>query len=100
MNCEVHQIKYDAMEPTIEFDSRVLADLRRCERVSEGLYLVETDGQRFLRRARAQPDHQWMLVCDNPEWEDIPWPDDVRIVGRVVWTTKMLAPKVDVLVTG
>lgn len=98
MRCDVHHVDYDAMAPVIESNSRILADLRRREKVPEGLYLVEADGERFVRRARQVAGDQWVMVCDNPALEDVPWPSDASILGRVVWTTKMLVPKFDLRV--
>ena len=29
-------------------------------------------------------------LSDNPAWDDVAWPDEAEIIGRVVWTAKTL----------
>ena len=37
-----------------------------------------------VKRAGEDAEGKALMVSDNPAWEDVAWPDEAQIIGRVV----------------
>lgn len=84
----------DSMSPTLPEGSAVLADEQRRVRKEGHLYMVYLSGHDLPTVRRAGRDGKgWLLQCDNPQWADRPWGSDIDLVGRVVWTGRVLFDK-------
>lgn len=82
----------DSMAPTLPEGSAVLADERRRKRKEGLLYMVYLPGAErpTVRRCGRSGTRRWLLECDSETETATPWSDDVDLVGRVVWTGRML----------
>ncbi len=88
--CETFTITDQSMEPVLAKESVVLIDLCQRVRRENCIYLVRTDDGPVVRWATRDREGRWLLGCDNPAWEDAPWPSSAVVEGRIVWTAKML----------
>lgn len=87
-HCRVTKVTGEAMEPTLPDGCSILLDLMYTERSQEQIYVVLVKNELIVRRATWDIKAGWLLVSDNPDKESFPtrvWPDDARILARVVW---------------
>jgi phage repressor protein C with HTH and peptisase S24 domain len=79
----------DSMEPTLRHDDTVLIDLdQRRPTAREGIYVIRVDGGLQVKRVTAHPALKTLSVrSDNAAYAafDGLAPDDVDVIGRVVW---------------
>lgn len=84
----------EAMAPTLQGGDSLLVDLGDAAgRLRDGLYLLDMDGTKQVRRLTLHPIRRMVTVqADNPAHADWPGldPDELKIVGRVVWTGRRL----------
>ena len=77
------------MQPTIRHGDTLLVDTGDRAVGTFGIYVLEIDGQRLVKRVQRKHDGSLVLISDNPLYQ----PDvlgkteaaGVTIVGRVVW---------------
>lgn len=87
------EVAGDSMEPTLRQGDNVLVDtLQTQPRRRDGIYVLNRDGELQVKRVAAHPVSGLLTIrSDNqtyPTWPDIP-PDQVDIVGRVVWAARV-----------
>ena len=75
------------MEPTLPHGCAILVDRSRLRRYRGRIYAVLTDDGLVVKRAGREGD-SWALVSDHPALAPMPWPDDARIAGEVLWMAR------------
>jgi phage repressor protein C with HTH and peptisase S24 domain len=79
----------DSMVPTIQHGDVLLIDTSDQEFAQYGIYVLEIEGERLVKRVQRKLDGSLTLISDNPSYERDFLPTDkaasVRAVGRVVW---------------
>ena len=85
----VIEIDGDSMEPTLRSGDHALVDRSELRpRQKDGLYVIRVDGGLQVKRVSAHPVSGLLTISsDNPAYRsyaDIK-PNDVLIVGRVIW---------------
>jgi phage repressor protein C with HTH and peptisase S24 domain len=80
----------DSMTPTIRDGNLLLVDTTERAFGNFGIYVLEIDGQRLVKRVQRKHDGSLVLISDNtayqPDSVDKTTADNVVIVGRVVWS--------------
>lgn len=84
----------DSMAPTIRQDDALLVDTSAQEAVCAGVYVLEFDRRRVVRRVQRKHDGGLVLLSDNDRYQ----PDTVEpgpaasvvVVGRVVWAGRKI----------
>lgn len=89
LHCEVIEAHDSTMHPTVPKGSACLVDGRKTDLFDDALYAVERGGDLFVRRARERRD-TWHYVADNDRQQTFADRGDVVIVGRVIWTARMV----------
>ena len=88
----VIEVSGDSMASTLENGDAILVDHQRTRRLRGRIFVVHTeDGVVVKRLARDGDD--WLLVSDNEDQQEhppVPWPDDAKVVGQVLWTGRTL----------
>jgi len=86
--------KGDAMSPTISSGDLVLIDVRVKEFAGEGIYWIDLDGSRAIKRVQKWPDGRLTLRADNAAYEPMTLGAGdlgrVRFLGRVLWVGHQL----------
>jgi hypothetical protein len=90
----VLDIDGDSMEPTLRSGDNALVDRRQSlPKRRDGIYALNRDGELQVKRVAAHPVSNLLTITsDNPHypsWPDIN-PDDVEIVGRLIWIGRAL----------
>lgn len=85
----VVEIDGDSMEPTLRTGDAALLDMsQRNPGRRDGLYALRSDGWLQVKRVSSHPTTRLLSIrSDNPaypSYDDIK-PDDVEVLGRVVW---------------
>ena len=84
----------ESMEPTIRDGDLLLVDTTEQSVGAYGIYVLELNGERLVKRVQKKVDGTLLLISDNPAYEPDHVPPDVAetvtVVGRVVWTGGML----------
>lgn len=78
----------DSMEPTLHHGDHVLADTRQKEPKRDGIYVIYYDDHLMVKRLQYNPiERRVSIISDNPNYPTIPGlaPDEVQVLGRVVW---------------
>ena len=78
------------MEPTLAEGCSILIDRARIRRKIGYIYVILTDNGLIVKRLELL-GNAWHLKSDNPAWEQIAWPADAEIIGRVMWTARSFA---------
>jgi phage repressor protein C with HTH and peptisase S24 domain len=80
----------ESMTPTIGDGNVMLIDTTDRTFRSFGIYVLEINGQRLVKRVQRKHDGSLVLISDNtayqPDTVDRSAADDITVVGRVVWT--------------
>jgi phage repressor protein C with HTH and peptisase S24 domain len=80
----------EAMSPTIRDGNALLIDTTDRTMRNSGIYLMEIDGHRLVRRVQRKHDGSLVLISDNsayqPDLVDQAATRDLTVVGRIVWT--------------
>jgi len=87
--CAVIGVAGESMEPTLMDGSKILVDRARTDWRQGDIFVLRTDDGLVVKRAGADGARR-LMVSDNPAWGDVPLADDAEIIGRVVWTARML----------
>jgi phage repressor protein C with HTH and peptisase S24 domain len=89
------EVRGDSMAPTLVDGDEILVDAGQAgRRVRDGIYVIRMDGALLVKRLSSDPAGARLSVrSDNPaypSWEDCA-PDQVDVVGRVVWAGRRIA---------
>jgi phage repressor protein C with HTH and peptisase S24 domain len=80
----------DSMTPTIRDGNLLLVDTTEQAFRNFGIYVLEINGQRLVKRVQRKHDGSLVLISDNtayhPDSVDKTAADNVVVVGRVVWS--------------
>ncbi len=80
----------ESMTPTIRDGNTLLIDTTDRTFRNFGVYVLEINGQRLVKRVQRKHDGSLVLISDNaaylPDAVDKDAADDVKVVGRVVWS--------------
>jgi phage repressor protein C with HTH and peptisase S24 domain len=80
----------ESMTPTIRDGNTLLIDTTDRTFRNFGIYVLEINGQRLVKRVQRKHDGSLVLISDNtayqPDAVDKEAADDVKVVGRVVWS--------------
>ena len=77
----------ESMEPTLPDGSSILIDRTHKKRKRGYIYVILTDNGLIVKRLDLL-DNAWHLKSDNPAWEQIAWPTDAEVIGRVMWAAR------------
>lgn len=90
--CEVIEVRSHAMQRTMPYGSACLVDRSRTYLRHGALYCLERDGEPLIRRAeeRRSADPRWVFLADDTSLPPLSLGGDFQMVGRVVWTARML----------
>ncbi|GIX10337.1 S24 family peptidase [Elioraea sp.] len=91
----VIKVDGDSMEPTLRHGDTVLIDRTQTNVVGrEGIYVIRVDDCLQVKRVAANPvERRLTLGSDNaayPSFRDIR-PEDVDVIGRVIWLGRQVA---------
>ena len=79
----------DSMAPTIRDGSLMLLDGSDQSFAQFGIYVLEVEGERLVKRIQRRLDGSIVLISDNASYERDYVPAEgvaaVKVVGRVVW---------------
>jgi phage repressor protein C with HTH and peptisase S24 domain len=79
----------ESMTPTIRDGNTLLIDSSDQTFRNFGIYVLEINGQRLVKRVQRKHDGTLVLISDNSAYQadavDKESADDVSVVGRVVW---------------
>jgi phage repressor protein C with HTH and peptisase S24 domain len=79
----------ESMTPTIRDGNTLLIDTADQTFRNFGIYVLEINGQRLVKRVQRKHDGSLVLISDNsayqPDTVDRAAAGDVSVVGRVVW---------------
>lgn len=90
----VIQVRGDSMVPTLSDGDDILVDRAdAADRVRDGIYVLRVDDALNVKRVAMAPGRRFVIVSDNPAYPPLAdWhPDQVEIVGRVVWVGHRIA---------
>jgi phage repressor protein C with HTH and peptisase S24 domain len=80
----------ESMTPTIRDGNTLLIDTTDRTFRNFGIYVLEINGQRLVKRVQRKHDGSLVLISDNsayqPDTVDKAAADDVEVIGRVVWS--------------
>jgi phage repressor protein C with HTH and peptisase S24 domain len=80
----------DSMTPTIRDGNLLLVDTTERTFRNFGIYVLEINGQRLVKRVQRKHDGSLVLISDNTAYQldsvDKTAADNVVVVGRVVWS--------------
>jgi phage repressor protein C with HTH and peptisase S24 domain len=80
----------ESMTPTIRDGNTLLIDTTDRKFRNFGIYVLELNGQRLVKRVQRKHDGSLVLISDNtaylPDTVDKAAADDVVVIGRVVWS--------------
>jgi len=87
LTSNIADLRYDTvlssdMARTANEGSIILIDTEAS--CSEGLLLIEHDGQRLMRRVQAKSSDEVMLISETGSSQVLP-KNDINILGRVIW---------------
>lgn len=84
----------DSMAPTINDGDLLLLDTGQRAFALFGIYVLEIDGERLVKRVQRKLDGSLVLISDNTDYERDVVPagrvEHLRAIGRVVWIGKKL----------
>ncbi len=79
----------ESMTPTIRNGNTLLIDTTDRTFRNFGIYVLEINGERLVKRVQRKHDGSLVLISDNvayqPDSIDKSTADDVAVIGRVVW---------------
>jgi phage repressor protein C with HTH and peptisase S24 domain len=80
----------ESMTPTIRDGNTLLIDTTDRDFGNFGIYVLEIDGQRLVKRIQRKHDGSLVLISDNPAYQhdtmDKQAAAEVVVIGRVVWS--------------
>jgi phage repressor protein C with HTH and peptisase S24 domain len=88
-------IKGDSMEPDLRSGDEVMIDLNdNVDRARDGIYVFRLNDQLLVKRLRMLGSQAVELISANPAYPPIGIEiggDDFKIVGRVVWSSRVMS---------
>lgn len=87
--CAVIGVRGDSMYPTLPDGCSILVDRAARRRRLGWIYVLRLEHGLVVKRA-GRSGRAWVLVSDNPQWDDAAWPGDVDVIGRVRWMAQTL----------
>lgn len=92
-NLSLMTITGDAMSPTLQSGDKIVIDGNNTE-VTEGLFAVEANGTKMIRRLLRNLDGGLSVIADNKEYPEqtlaAKESSNVSILGKVVWFGRAL----------
>ncbi len=89
------KLRGDSMEPDFKSGDDIMVDLGdAADRVRDGVYVLRLNDQLLVKRLRMLGAEEAQLVSANPSYDPVTVnlaTDDFRVVGRVVWSGRVLA---------
>ncbi len=83
----------DSMDPTLCDGDDIMVDHSAAERpLRDGIYVLRMDDVLLVKRLALRPSGKLSIRSDNeryPDWDDVA-PQEVNIIGRVVWKGRRL----------
>ena len=92
-HCAVIGIRGDAMEPTLVDGAKILIDRTQTDRRTGDVFVIQASDGLMVRRAAEDANGKALMLSDNPSSETAAWPDEAKVLGRVVWTARTLVGK-------
>ena len=89
-NASMIEVTGKSMEPTLRPGSMVLVDHQRTRRLNGHIFAVRTEDGVFVKRVMKDGDGGWQLISDNPEYEQLPFPKDGKVLGEARWAGRTL----------
>ena len=88
------QVEGDSMSPTLSHGDDIMVDLSAARRkLTDGIYVLRRDDALLVKRVALHPARATLTIAsDNPayaSWTDCA-PDEVDIIGRVVWAGRRI----------
>lgn len=79
----------DGMSKTFYDYDLVLVDTSIRKLDYEGIYLIDHDGRKLIRRLQRLPDNKALIICDNDQYQNYQISrDSLLITGRVIKSWK------------
>ena len=80
----------DSMEPTLRQGDVVLVDRAKAHVPDDGLYVLRVDGAMLVKRLNKLPGRRVGVTSDNEVYPSFEFdlaspPEDMAVLGRVVW---------------
>ncbi len=92
-NLSLISVDGDSMDPTLCDGDDIMVDHSAAERpLRDGIYVLRMDDVLLVKRLALRPSGKLSIRSDNdryPNWDDVK-PQEVNIIGRVVWTGRRL----------
>lgn len=89
----VIRVEGDSMLPTLADGDHILLDTADCTSLRDGIYVLRVDDALHVKRLSVHPATKRLTIAsDNPayaSWSDCD-PDQVTIIGRVVWIGRQI----------
>lgn len=83
----------DSMDPTLCDGDDIMVDHSAAQRpLRDGIYVLRMDDVLLVKRLALRPSGKLSIRSDNeryPNWDDVE-PQEVNIIGRVIWTGRRL----------
>ncbi len=92
-HCAVIGVMGDAMEPTLTDGAKILIDRTQTDWRTGDVFVIQAPDGLMVRRAGEAANGKALMLSDNPSSEAAAWPDEAKILGRVVWTARTLVGK-------
>ena len=92
-HCAVIGVMGDAMEPTLMDGAKILIDRTQTDWRAGTIVLIQASDGLVVRRTGEDANGKALMLSDNPSSETAAWPEEAKILGRVVWTARTLVGK-------
>ncbi|MGB5723460.1 MAG: S24 family peptidase [Parasphingorhabdus sp.] len=93
VNLSLIAVDGDSMDPTLGDGDDIMVDHSASSRpIRDGIYVLRMDDVLLVKRVAMGPSGKLSIRSDNPQypdWDDVS-PESVNIIGRVVWTGRLL----------
>lgn len=93
-NIRIITAQGDSMSPEIEDGDAVFIDITDRENLRDGIYLLQVDGELFIKRVQKLIKQRIALISTNKAYKDIELDLDsdieVRTIGRVIKNLKVI----------
>ena len=88
--CFVMGVRGESMEPVLHPDSSILVDQNRKTWRPGKIFVVDGWHGTVVKYAGVDSLGNWQLESAHRSHEPIPFPDDGKVVGQVVWTARTI----------
>ena len=86
--CFVMGVRGESMEPILYPGSSILVDQDRRAWRPGKIFVVDAWHGLVVKYADEDEEGNWLLASAHESYEPIPFPEDAKIVGQVVWTAR------------